>query len=177
MLCFISIIIFYNTKLFFKKQSDMISSNKILKFTSIDLPGLEKILCRLPKHGQTKTASNGYFYLDIDDSYITQAHALLTNPKIQQPDYFTAEKNFIGAHISIIYPEELVIPDKSDIGRELSFTTTGAFKTKLFGKNYYVLKVESPDLIQLRAKYSLDAKLMQKGYLFDLHITFGVKMS
>ncbi len=87
---------------------------------------------------------------------------------------FNEEKNYIGAHISIIYPEERVSINPEEIDNLFSFEIDGLFKAYLQGKKYYVLKVISQDLVKFRLKYGLSHKLLFKGCFIDPHITIAV---
>src|SRR6185312_15055711 len=118
---------------------------------------------------------HGYSYLDIDDDYIHKIYPLIADKGAVKPDYFSKKTNFMGAHISITYPEENVnIPDH-EAGKIINFETEKLFTAILLDKRYYALKIKAPDLLELRKKYSLTNKLKLKNYWVEPHITIAVQ--
>lgn len=128
---------------------------------------------RLSSTGKTKTTENNLFCLNIDDAYIHQLFLLLEDERIKKPDYF-GEKS-VGAHITIIYPEENKNINTHDLQQEHSFLVKNIVTAEIGQKKYYVLLVESSSLLQLRRKYKLPDLLCFKGYSIGFHITIGVK--
>lgn len=116
-----------------------------------------------------------YTYLNIDDAYIHELYELLSdNVKARKPDYFSASKNSVGAHITVAYNEENIVLHPDDIGQTHSFSIT-SFSRVVFGtKEYFVLMVSSPSLDQLRTKYGLPEKPCYKNTPIDFHITVAV---
>lgn len=113
-------------------------------------------------------------YLDIDDNYIHQLLPLLGDKKIKSPDYFS--EHIIGAHISVIYPNELKPITDNELGSKHYFKIKEAYTAKLDLRNYYVLTVDAPSLLELRRKYALPDLLCFKNYGVEFHITIGVRV-
>jgi hypothetical protein len=139
---------------------------------SLKLPKLIDAAQRLSLKGSTQTTENNLFCLSIDDAYIHQLFPLLEDGRVKKPDYF-GEKS-VGAHITIIYPEENKKVDAYDLQQELSFFVKDIVTAEIGQKTYYVLLIESPSLLKLRKKYSLPKLLSFKGYSIGFHITIGV---
>lgn len=127
----------------------------------------------LPQTGIVKTTANGFAYLDIDDRFIHRVYPLLDYPRLIKPDYFSDSSNYIGAHISIVYPEENVNILPREENKSIGFTITGLFMADILDKRYYAFKVHAPELLALRRSYRLSKKLQLKGYLLDPHITIA----
>jgi hypothetical protein len=133
-------------------------------------------------HAALKLQTTGYLlrsvekliYLDIDDTYIHQLFPLLRNKQIKKPNYFG--EDLMGAHISVIYPEENILVYKEDLNQVHEFTIKEALTAKLDLKKYYLLTIESPSLLQLRRKYGLTDRLCFRSYWVDFHITIGVSI-
>lgn len=138
-------------------------------------PQLLKAARHLQAKGRVEKGKNDYIYLNIDNAYINDLFPLLNEPSFQIPDYFSPDK--VGAHISIIYPDEHKKLRTEDLGQECDFHITGLAQTTLGKKSYYVLLIQSSSLLQLRRKYALPDLLNFKGYKIDFHITVGTKLS
>ena len=147
---------------------------KKLNFIPIEAPRLLETALGFMQSGRLAISVNGLTYLDINDKYIHQLFPLLPNSdgKIIKPDYFGENK--MGAHISVIYPEENETAAEEDLDVEHHFKILGVFSADLNLKRYYVLGIESESLDKLRKKYKLSEKLMFKDHLTDFHITVGV---
>lgn len=115
---------------------------------------------------------NEYSFLKIKDEYIHELYKLLDNTKAQKPDYFS-KPEMIGAHITIAYPEENITLHTDDIGKSHSFSIKNFSHVTLGNKQYLVLIISSPSLIELRAKYNLPSKPSYKGVAIDFHITIA----
>jgi Swiss Army Knife, 2H phosphoesterase domain len=114
-----------------------------------------------------------FVYAQVSDNYVHQLYALLEDKHIIKPDYFGEQ--YIGAHITVIYPEEYVKFDEKDLGQEHNFLIKELIAAKINQKIYYALLVESVSLMQIRKKYDLPDLLCFKGYQIGFHITIGVK--
>ena len=147
--------------------------NQILAIVKLEAPDLIASISKLPSKGILKTNLHNLTYLNIDDAYIHQSFPFLTDKQANKPDYFSDNKNFIGAHISVIYPEEQTLCDRSYLSREYDFSIEGLFSTFIDEKKYYALKVIAPQLTAIRQAADLPAKPCYKNYLVDLHITIG----
>lgn len=108
----------------------------------------------------------------MDDAYVHQLFSLLKDGTVQKPDYFGEQS--VGAHITIIYPEEHKNIQKKDLQQQHHFLVKEIVTAEIGRKIYYVLLVDSPSLLQLRRKYDLPDLLSFKGYSIGFHITVGV---
>ena len=145
-----------------------------LPFKPLDRPELLVQAAPLPKSGVLRLSKNKLCFLDLSDAYIHQLFPLLAGTPAQKPDYFG--EGGIGAHISVVYPEESRSVPEEYLGQTHAFRVTGAFTADLGLKRYYVLGVEAPDLLRLRRKLDLPDQLAFKNFYIDLHITIGVSM-
>jgi hypothetical protein len=145
---------------------------KTQEFKPLVLPQLIQAASQLPMTG-TVAAIELYTYLDIDDRFIHELYPLLPNPHklIQKPNYFGEN---MGAHISIIYPEENQLIHDEDIGTKHTFTIQQAFTTTLDMKKYWGLAIHSPSILALRKKYDLAERPCYKNHRVNFHITIGV---
>lgn len=157
------------TKLLSKKAFNMSIQEPLI--TELNAPELLKTALALPHTGYLK-ASSHYTYLKISDAYIHQLFPFIEDKKISKPDYF--DKYSMGAHITVIYPEEDKTIHSQELNQEHHFRVINAFSTVIGAKRYYALKVEPPTLLELRRKHSLPGKLAFKKHWIDFHITFAV---
>lgn len=127
----------------------------------------------LPHHGRLVQNADGYAYVKVDDRYIHELYKKLNVAKdgFEKPPYFR-RKNSPGAHISVVYKNEHV--HLEEVGQTFDFTL-GAIKE--VGPNqhtrYLVIEVSAPQLVALRKKYNLPAKLNN----YEFHITIGKKVT
>ncbi|KGP62387.1 hypothetical protein EP47_06355 [Legionella norrlandica] len=118
---------------------------------------------------------DNYCYLKIDDDYIHFIHPILSvYDAIDKPDYFKPPDD-VGAHISIIYPEENISLNRKHIGQRHRFSIDGLIKARFGLKEYFALSITSPSLVAFRQKYCLDPKPTFKGQQIVFHITVGVR--
>ena len=94
---------------------------------------------------------------------------------MQKPDYFSPDKLFSGAHITIVYPEENTVLSNDDIKTQHQFCIQNLSHVILGTKEYFVLMVSVPSLEQLREKHGLPKKPRYKNVAIDFHITIGVR--
>ncbi|MGQ3889025.1 hypothetical protein ACQUW5_08340 [Legionella sp. CNM-1927-20] len=139
--------------------------------TPLKLPNLIKAAAKLPLQGTLAISTNKLIYLSIDDDYIYRLYPLLNLPLITEPNYFNPEG--IGAHISVVYPEEYELLDIKELGCCYHFNIQQLVSAQFEHKTYYVLLVESPHLLQLRRQYKLSDYLNFKGYKISFHITIA----
>lgn len=113
--------------------------------------------------------SDGFVYLKVDDHYIHTLFPLLglKHEGYREPPYFRS-KEAPGAHISVFYADEHVIP--SEIGDEFQFKPERIKITKTRDASYVVLQVESRTR-KAPGKYGLSPRL--KNHPF--HITLAKK--
>lgn len=144
--------------------------------TTIDLPEAMKYAqSQLPKEGVLQKTKQGMLYLKVSDRYIYELLPLLPDV-LSPPPYFGP--GLIGAHISIIFPEEInwtKPPMLPALGTRYSFTL-GQFRwaapTRIpKASKVYFLTVNAPDLAKIRSAAGLSPQY--EGH--DFHITLGVE--
>ena len=118
---------------------------------------------------------NGYWYLQVEDRYIEALY-----PKIQSflpPEFLKApyleRPSGIGAHISLIYENEVTPPQlKNELGKKLHFVATGfqvVGENKKGSRKFATLTLEAKNLEAFRMKAGLSPLL--NGHAF--HITIA----
>lgn len=139
---------------------------------------LERIL-RLEQKGILKQMDNGYLYLDVSNDYIAFALESLDVPgKLVPPGHYTSRKG-IGAHISVMYENEMIRNDVweiKELGQEYSFAITEIRSVKI-NKNgkmqkLWIIAAEARELEKLRESYNLSPLLNNH----DFHITIGAQV-
>lgn len=122
----------------------------------------------LPLEGKLVIKSDGFVYLKVDDGYI---HALfpmleLSKKGFKQSPYFRS-KDSPGAHISVFYADENVVP--KEVGQTFHFTLKDIVIVHANKyESYAILQVESPELEKLRKKYGLSGHLRRHDYHISL---------
>lgn len=125
----------------------------------------------LPQEGILVQNPDGFAYLKVDDRYIHDLFPLLGLEKegFTEPPYFRS-KTAPGAHISIFYVDEKVVPE--EVGQTFPFKLENIVIVKpTKDTSYAVLQVASPELEALRKKYGLSPKLHGHEY----HISIAKK--
>lgn len=127
-----------------------------------------------------KRTSNGFYYLDVPQSFATGLFRMLSNKQAQETPYKEEKYNKIGAHVSVIHEDEI---DKIDglrikeIGEMFEFSLGQAKFTSPESwdgmKNVWFMQIEAPSLMDLRQKYDLPKTYNGKGHKF--HITFAIQ--
>ena len=122
---------------------------------------------------------DGFVYLEIPDEIIDGFLKLIATKGVDHPEV-VSDKGYVGAHVSVMYPEEYEQAKKkkkrvSEIGDEFDFTLDKMFTTEPEGwddvRQVYFVSIKSPQLELLRRKYGL-SKLLN-GH--DFHVTVAVK--
>lgn len=139
---------------------------------------IEQVI-QFEQKGILKQKDNGYLYIDVTNDYIASALPLIEAPgKLVPPSHYTSKKG-IGAHISVMYENELIdheIWEIHELGQEYTFSVMELRTVKLNKdgqmKKLWLLAVAAPDLEALRESYGLTPKL--KGH--DFHITLGTQV-
>jgi len=163
--CFFSINILSAEDLAHRQSTHQLSGVQQQEFT------VQWARDNLPQTGVLMEEKQGFVYLKVDDAYVNQLFSMLPYPGYSKPPYFRRPDS-PGAHISVFYVDERSQTGKiNEIGQKYSFKITGFALVPPQTSEYLVLKVESPDLEQLRKKYGLSPLL--KGHEF--HITVGKK--
>lgn len=133
------------------------------------------------KSDETET----YFYLKVEDDYILKLFPLLKEYKeikekendIKLADYFGPGPNNVGAHISVVYPEECEGDlYMQEVGQMFDFKILNLLEVAVFNKTFYALTVSSSKLELLRNKYGLSSKLSYHGLLVPFHITIAISI-
>ncbi len=148
---------------------------KLPVIEKLQLPALVSATSRLQCAGKLARSKNNLVYLNIDDAYIHDLFPLLQNQGVKMPDYFGA--GAVGAHISVIYPEENKAINNEDLDQEHHFVVKELITAKIEHKTYYAFLIESPSLLRLRRRLGLPDLLCFKNYAIGFHITIGTKSS
>jgi len=115
-----------------------------------------------------------YCYLKVSDHYIHLIQPLLLKYGfVEKPDYFIPPNN-VGAHISIIYPEESKMPLPIYRGQVHHFSVSGLCKVRYRKMEFYALSISSPSLAAFRVGHQLNENPTFKGQEIMFHITVGV---
>lgn len=145
---------------------------KLLPFTKLNHPKIIKLASTFPRVGYLEVSADNLAYLDVEDTYVHELFPLLKLKGVYKPDYFGT--NPIGAHISVIYPEENIVLREEDLHQEHFFKIIGNYTAEHNSKKYFVLGIESPTLSLLRHKYGLSDKPCFKNHGVDFHITYAI---
>lgn len=120
-------------------------------------------------------SSDGFVYIDLDDEYVHKLTPFIQQEGFQEPPYFE-EAGLVGAHITVIYPEEVIkygIKEIEECGENISFVPKScqvAYPPRWKGIDQVCfIVVEAPLLDEIREKYGLPKRE------YDFHITIGVK--
>ena len=143
----------------------------MLKVIPLEFPEIKETAEKLAPTGQLRQV-DGLVYLNIDNDYIHRLFPLIENTQFLKPDYFSPNK--IGAHVSVIYPEENILCGSDDLDRVHGFKIKNVCSATLNERNYFILTVASESLFHIREKYELPKMPIFKGYSVDFHITIGV---
>lgn len=152
-------ILFFSTTLFCTHS--FASAVEIMTYAQENLP-----------HTGILRNTNGFVYLDIDNNFIYELVPFIQSAGFEMPPYFERE-GLVGAHISVIFPNELTDVKIEECGKEYSFQLVNCitvipeqFKEPI---EFCLLIVEAPELNKLREKYGLARSD------HNLHITIGIK--
>ncbi|HEV8051285.1 MAG TPA: hypothetical protein VGP47_02240 [Parachlamydiaceae bacterium] len=134
---------------------------------------IEKVV-QYEQKGILKQKDNGYLYVEVSNDFIAEALPWIdAQGKLVPPRHYVSKKG-IGAHISVMYENELIqneIWEISELGQEFTFTVMELRTVKLTRDNkmkkLWLIAVAAPELEKLREDYGLSPRL--KGH--DFHIT------
>ena len=121
---------------------------------------------------------DGFLYLEVPDDIVDGFFKLIPGRGISKPEEASSDKEYVGAHISVMYADETKKIKKKirEIGEEFDYTLDKMFVTEPETwdavKEVYFISVKSPQLEALRKRYGLSKKL--NGH--DFHITVAVRM-
>lgn len=144
-----------------------------------DQPQVIEQAIKIEQKGILKQKENGYLYVSVSRDFIAETLPLIDAPgKIIPPSHYKSKKG-IGAHISVIYENELItneIWEIKELGQEFTFSVIELRTVKIYNNNkmkkLWLIAVEAPALEKLRESYGLSSKL--KGH--DFHITLGTQL-
>lgn len=142
-------------------------------------PQVIETVVQLQQKGILKQKDNGYLYVEVSRDFIAEALPLINAPgKIVPPQHYTSKKG-IGAHISVMYENELILNEIweiKELGQEFTFTVMELRTVKLNKDNkmqkLWLLAVAAPELEKLRESYGLSSRLKNH----DFHITIGTQV-
>lgn len=125
----------------------------------------------LQNQGTIQQNPNGFTYVRVPDSYITDLLQKVARPGFGVPSY--TQRNAVhGAHIVIMTEEETKnIKGLPELGQTVQFKPLGFYTIVIHDKEYFMLAVDAPELSELRKKYGLSEKLDNHAF----HLTIGVR--
>ena len=131
---------------------------------------LECVDAELACSGVLKS-TGGFVYVDVEDAYVHRLISLIQEEGFVEPPYFGS--GLVGAHISVIYPDEMNQREIEECDKMIQFTPITCeivhpLKWNGIDEVYFIV-VEAPELDQVREKYGLP----KREYAF--HITIGIK--
>ncbi len=136
----------------------------------------QKALSKIPCVGILCQKPTGYLYLKVSEDFINKLLPLIELAPTQRLAVSDRPENDVGAHISIVYPDEIqtavTVPD---LGRTIDFTIQGLFlyTACVHGKSYIVLVVQSRALEKLRIAVHLHKEHFYEGVQVPFHITLA----
>lgn len=151
----------------------MIDENNKIQCKKINNLALLAQAKQLSTIGRLTCSKENLIYLDITNDYIDCLLPLIVQSGIKKPNYFDGEG--IGAHISVIYPRELILSPKFTEGEQHRFQITDFYSAQIEQKHYFVLGIFAPSLLAIRKLNGLSHELLFKNYRVDFHITIGIK--
>lgn len=142
-------------------------------------PQVIEQVVQIEQKGVLKQKDNGYLYVEVSGDFISEAISLIDTPgKIDPPSHYKSKKG-IGAHISVIYENELTengIWEIEELGQEFTFTVMELRTVKVNINNkikkLWLIAVAAPELERLRESYGLPPLLKNH----DFHITIGTQV-
>jgi hypothetical protein len=128
---------------------------------------------KLPNYGNLIKFKN-FIFLTVHDDFIHKLNPMLAQYGIvPKPDY-SYEEGTVGAHITVIYPEENFILPNEELNKKYLFDVKSLSLSRLDNKSYFTINIESEELNKLRQKYLLPTKPKFLNNIIDMHITIGV---
>ncbi len=145
----------------------------ILLFLATQLhPIPDSAIAQYNWEGTLKECGDGFVYIDLDDGFIHDLIHYIEPDGFIEPPYF-GKTGLIGAHISVIYADEIRNGAIEELGQTFSFTP---IECKIVHppdwsdvEDLYLIEVDAPELDLIRKKYGLEKR--ELGF----HITIGVK--
>ncbi len=136
----------------------------------------QKALSTIPCVGILCQKPTGYLYLKVSEDFIDKLLPLIEPGSTQRLVVSDRPENDVGAHISIVYPDEIkkavTVPD---LGRTIDFTIQDLFfyTASVHRKSYMVLTVQSRALEALRIAVHLHKEHFYEGVQVPFHITIA----
>lgn len=136
---------------------------------------IEQII-QFEQKGILKQKKNGYLYVEVSRDFVAESLPLIeAQGKIIPPGHCRTKRG-IGAHISVMYENELISNDIweiAELGQEFTFTVIELRTVKMNKRGkmqkLWLIAVDAPELEKLRENYGLSSKL----HNHDFHITIG----
>jgi hypothetical protein len=145
-----------------------------MSFKAFEQKNVTKHFPRKSLQGKLCWTAEGYAYLDLDDAIIHSLFPYLKIPDIELPNYFSEDKNFIGAHISVVYSNEWAENLTLDSAVVNDIQLLDVATLLISRKQYYVVRVQSDWISMFRRQYDLPDKLNFRGHSVEPHITIGI---
>ncbi|MDB6097181.1 MAG: hypothetical protein JWM09_1459 [Francisellaceae bacterium] len=124
--------------------------------------------------GELAIINENYVYLKIEDQIVITLFKLMNNLNFQLPKSFK-EPPLIGAHISLIYENELkkLKTDKVIIGQKFDVKLDAFCKVTFHNKSYLIITVLSEAIAEFRKEQGLEHHLNYKGISIVPHLTIA----
>ncbi|MBU4348523.1 hypothetical protein KJ671_03440 [Patescibacteria group bacterium] len=128
--------------------------------------------------GTLKQSQNHGLYLDLDDSFIDSFYNLINDQNILKPPSFYPTKSYIN----VISPQEYKnreVETIRELGETFSFTIKGLYS--IYTENdptlekVWFLKIDSPQLEDLRYKYHLSPKFGGHSFFISIAVKHSMK--
>lgn len=146
-------------------------SNTLLKIEKLDDVSAY-VKENLPLEGELKKKNSGYWYVKVQDTYISKIYPQIE--KLLPPGFravnYERRSSGIGAHISVVYENEKTPKElEKNLGKIYKFIPKG-FKIVRGNrkKEFAVLVIDSPELEKLRGSAKLTPLL--QGHEFHISI-------
>lgn len=135
----------------------------------------QEALSAIPCMGVLCQETTGYLYLKVSQDFIDKLLPLI---KLRSTQRLVIDRpeNDVGAHISIVYPDEIqtgaIVPN---LGRTIDFTVQdlSLYTASVHGKSHMVLVVQSRALEALRIALHLQKEHFYCGVQVPFHITLS----
>ncbi len=133
----------------------------------------------VPLTGILRQTKKGFVYLKIPNDVMNGLFDCIDEPNIEKPPYNNSKFGRVGAHISVMYADEIKGKniEISEIGKEFEFKLGKFYSTVPQGwdnvSRVWFITVEAPELEKLRQKYKLTKKL--NGHEFHISVAIRKK--
>lgn len=134
------------------------------KLHNLDL--LQYVQEYMPSSGLLKTTDQGLVYVEIDDNYVG---AILKQLKDSRYMIYRSA-SIVGPHITVMFAVETKGKNIKEFGQQIKFKPIGFYTITMADREYFMLAIEAPELIKIRARYGLTPK--PNGHTFNLAVAF-----